>query len=126
VDTFASVYLQNDGDGTFTSIALPNLAQIAPIRGIVAHDVDSNGTLDLLVAGNLYDVEPNTPRADAGNGLWLEGDGRGAFAPVGPFDSGLLAPLDVTGLALMQTATGPALLVANYGDSLQAFTIRSR
>jgi hypothetical protein len=125
-DTFASVYLQNDGDGTFTSFALPNVAQISPIRGIVAHDVDRNGNLDLVVAGNLYHADPNTPRADAGNGLWLRGDGLGNFAPVPPLESGFLTPLDVTGLALLQTPTGPAVLVANNGDSLQAFAIRSR
>jgi len=55
-------------------------------RGIIAHDVDGDGNLDLIVAGNLYDAEPNTPRADAGNGLWLKGDGhwslrRGAPSP---------------------------------------------
>ena len=32
VDTFASVYLHNDGGGAFSASALPNLAQIAPIR----------------------------------------------------------------------------------------------
>src|SRR5206468_273311 len=42
-DTFASVYLQNDGNGRFTMTALPNLAQIAPIRGIVVRDVDGDG-----------------------------------------------------------------------------------
>jgi hypothetical protein len=122
-DTFASVYLQNNGDGTFTSVPLPNLAQIAPIRGIIAHDVDRDGNLDLIVAGNLYDTEPNTPPADAGNGLWLKGDGRGHFTPIPPVESGFLAPRDVAGLALMQTPAGKAVLIANSGDSLQAFTI---
>ena len=125
-DTFESVYLHNDGGGRFTSSALPNLAQIAPIRAIVAHDVDGDGNLDLIVAGNLYDAEPNTPRADAGNGLWLRGDGRGHFTPVAPRESGLLAPRNVAGLALIRTQTGLALLVANTGDSLRAFTIRKR
>jgi enediyne biosynthesis protein E4 len=123
-DTLASLYLQNNDNGTFTATPLPNLAQIAPIRGIIATDVDGDGNLDLIVAGNLYDTEPNTPKADAGNGLWLRGDGRGHFTPVPPAESGLLAPLNVTGLALIKTPTGNAVLVANSGDSLSAYTIR--
>ena len=127
-DTFASVYLHNDGNGRFSVSALPNAAQIAPIKGIVVHDVDGDGQLDLIVAGNLYDAEPNTPRADAGNGLWLRGDigGRGPFTPVPPMESGFVAPLNVSGLALVNTPTGKALLVANTGDSLQVFAIRKR
>jgi hypothetical protein len=125
-DTFASVYLHNLGAATFSWSSLPNLAQIAPIKAIIVHDVDGDGHLDLIVAGNLYDAEPNTPRADAGNGLWVRGDGRGHFTPVPPTESGFLAPLNVSGLALVDTPTGKALLVANSGDSLQAFTIRSR
>ena len=125
-DTFTSVYLHNDGKGIFSVSALPNLAQIAPIKSIAVHDVDGDGNLDLIVAGNLFDAEPNTPRADAGNGLWLRGDGRGHFTPVPPSESGFLAPLNVTGLALIKTTTGVGVLVANTGDSLQAFTIRKR
>ena len=125
-DTFASLYLQNNGNGTFTAERLPNLAQISPIRGIVAHDVDGDGNLDLIVAGNLMEMEPNTTPPDAGNGLWLKGDGRGHFTPVSPFESGFLAPRAVSGLALMKTPAGSAVLVANTGDSLQAFTIRKR
>src|SRR5437588_826062 len=94
-DTFASVYLQNNGKGTFSSFALPTLAQISPIKGIIAEDVDGDGKLDLIVAGNLYGSEPNTPRADAGNGLWLKGDGHGHFTPVPPVESGFPAASQV-------------------------------
>jgi enediyne biosynthesis protein E4 len=125
-DTFASVYLHNDGGGAFKASVLPNLAQISPIRGIVTSDVDGDGNLDLIVAGNLYDTEPNTPRADAGNGLWLKGNGRGHFTPIPPGESGLMAPYNVSGLALINTPAGMAILVANTGDSLQAFNIRKR
>lgn len=124
-DTFASVYLENAGSG-FTVTRLPQLAQISPIRGIVPYDVDGDGNLDLLVAGNLYDVEANTPRADAGNGLWLKGDGRGHFTPVPVGESGFFAPLNVTRLALVQTPAGKAVFVTNSGDSLQASVIRRR
>jgi len=125
-DTFASVVLHNDGGKGFTLTALPSAAQVAPIKGIAVHDVDGDGKLDLLVAGNLYGAEPNTPRADAGNGLWLRGDGKGHFAPVPPRTSGFLAPRDVSGLALVKTITGVGVLLANAGDSLQAFSIRKR
>lgn len=124
-DTFASVYLHNDGGGKFSSYVLPNFAQISPIKAIVAEDVDGDGHLDLIVAGNLYDSEPNTTRADAGNGLWLRGDGKNHFTPVPP-QSGFLAPLNVSGLALLNTPAGRAVLVANTSDSLQAFRIRKR
>jgi hypothetical protein len=125
-DTFASVYLRNDGGGTFTSSPLSNLAQISPLRAIIAHDVDGDGHRDLIVAGNLYDAEPNTPRADAGNGLWLRGDGRGGFAPVPAIESGFLAPRNVAGLGLIRMPAGAAVLVANTGDSLQVFEIQQR
>ena len=125
-DTFASMYLHNEGGGAFTAIRLPSMAQIAPIKGILAQDVDGDGNLDVVLAGNLYDAEPNTPRADAGNGLWLKGDGKGHFTPVSSRQSGFLAPLNVTGLTLVQTPGAQAVLVANAGDSLQTFLIRKR
>jgi hypothetical protein len=123
VDTFASVWLRNGGDGTFRSFALPSLAQISPIRGIVVHDVDGDGDSDLVVAGNTYDTEPNVPRADAGKGLWLRSDGRGHFTAVPPAVSGFLAPLDVRDLALVGGPDGETVLVANHGGPLQAFSV---
>jgi enediyne biosynthesis protein E4 len=123
-DTFASMYFHNDGAGKFSAVALPNLAQIAPAKAILVNDVDGDGRLDLIVAGNLYEAEPNTPRADAGNGLWLRGDGKGHFIPIPPVQSGFLAPRNASGLSLINTPAGKTVIVANSGDSLQVFAIR--
>jgi hypothetical protein len=126
VDTFASVVLHNDGGGKFSVTKLPSAAQISPIKGIIVEDVDGDGYLDLVIAGNLYDAEPNTPRADAGNGLWLRGDGHAHFSAVSQGESGFTAPLDAARVALVSTATGPVIIVGNVADSLQAFRVRRR
>lgn len=123
VDTFASTYLQNNGDGTFIPNKLSSLAQISPINSIIVHDLDGDDNLDLIVAGNLHYIEPNTPRADAGNGLWLKGDEQGNFTPVPPLKSSLLASLNVKDLALVTTPDGKAIIIANNSDSLQAFKL---
>jgi hypothetical protein len=124
VDAFTSMYFHNDGNGKFSASPLPDLAQIAPVKAIIPTDVDGDGHLDVIVAGNIYDTEPNTPRADAGNGLWLKGDGKGGFTPVRSSESGFLAPLNVDGLALVNTPAGKTVLVANTGDSVQTFRVR--
>jgi len=80
----------------------------------------------VMGAANLCAADQTPPGADAGNGLWLRGDGKGHFTPVPPGQSGFLAPLNVTGLALMKSPKGKAVIVANSGDSLQIFTIRKR
>ena len=118
--------LHNDGGGKFTTSSLPSLAQISPIKAIIVRDIDGDGRLDLVVGGNLFETEPNTPRADAGNGLWLRGDGKGHFLPVSPVESGFLAPLDVSSLSLLRAGNGDGIIVGNVADSLQFFRIRTR
>jgi hypothetical protein len=123
-DTFASVYVENNGDGTFRSVNLPPLAQISPIKSVLIHDVDGDGNLDLILAGNIYAMDPEITRADAGNGLWLRGDGTGKFEAISPFQSGLLVSKDVKSLALINTPNGYHVLGCNSNDSLQTFSIR--
>lgn len=122
-DIFASIILKNGGDGSFQPVHLPAMAQISPVNGIVTHDVDKDGNLDLIMAGNLFHAEPTIPRADGGNGLWLKGDGQGNFDAVSTMESGFYAPLDVKNLELLRTVNGHAVIVANNNDSLSVFGI---
>ena len=85
--------------------------------------MDGDGSEDVFLGQNFFATQPETPRLDAGRGLWLKGDGHGRFTAVPPVESGFLAARDVTGLALIKTPTGRAVLVANNGDSLRTFAI---
>ena len=123
-DTFASMHLQNNGDGTFVPKQLPQRAQISPVRGIIVEDVDGDGIPDLLIAGNDFKTDPDIPRLDAGKGLWLRGDGHN-FEPLPYQESGFLAPLDVRNIALLQSPTGPVIVVANNEGPLQMFRTRN-
>ena len=125
VDTFASVYLKSNGSGDFTLTELPKEAQLSAIMGIVSEDVDKDGHMDIILAGNIYHTDPETPRNDAGNGLWMRGDGNGGFEPIPPFKSGLYASGNVKNLQTINTSKGKALLIANHNDSTQVILIKS-
>ena len=86
---FASSYFENDGNGSFSVKNMPQLAQVSSINDILVKDFDSDGELDLLVAGNLYASEVETPRNDASIGLLLRGDGKGNFEAIPSSRSGV-------------------------------------
>ena len=69
--TFATTLARNNGDGTFTMVPLPAEAQIAPIYGILATDIDGDGKPDLLMAGNFDGVKPELGKMSAGYGVYL-------------------------------------------------------
>ena len=119
--TFASAYFENQGQGRFTMTALPNEAQLSSINDILIDDYDQDGNADLLVAGNLYTSEIETPRNDAGMGLLLRGDGHGDFQPVPAQQSGILLPYDVKKLAVATTPTANFILCAVNDGPLQVF-----
>ncbi len=118
-----SSYLENKGDGYFEMKPLPLEAQTAPIFGMKAEDVDGNGTLDLILVGNDYGMDPNSGRHDAFNGLVLQGDGKGNFSPMPVAQSGFFVPGDAKALATLHTAKNEDILLATQNqDSLKVFS----
>ena len=83
----STVFL-NRGDRCEARV-LPAEAQMAPAFALGVADLDGDGDEDLLLSQNFFGVPADTPRCDAGRGLWLRGDGRGGFAAVPGTESGL-------------------------------------
>lgn len=120
--TFSSMYIENLGHGKFRMHPLPVKAQIAPLNGMLARDLDHDGNLDLLVVGNDYGCEVFNGRFDAFYGLWLKGDGKGNFKPQSLQRSGFFVDGDAKALASLLTATGEQLIVATQNKGfLKAF-----
>ncbi|GAA3569131.1 VCBS repeat-containing protein [Snuella lapsa] len=88
-NSFATTYLENLGDGAFQATELPNQAQFSSVNDILLKDIDNDGNNDIVLVGNLYASEIETPRNDAGYGLLLKGNGQGAFSPIPSTQSGI-------------------------------------
>ena len=112
----------NKGGGNFEIKALPTAAQVAPVYGMSAIDVDQDGNLDLVLVGNDYGMEPFTGRHDAMFGLYLKGDGKGNFTKESINKSGFYVYGDGKALARLHSANGYDLLIASQNqDSLRVF-----
>ena len=114
--TFATTLVRNNGDGTFTMIPLPTEAQIAPVYGIYASDLDGDGKPDLLLAGNFDGVKPEIGAMDAGYGLYLHGDGKGRFTPMREVESGFLVPGQARDIQRVRTRRGNLYIVSRNND----------
>ena len=120
--TFASVFIENLGHGQFRLKELPLAAQFSSVNGIIIEDFDTDGFLDILLAGNMFHAEVETARNDAGTGLFLKGNGKNNFEPTPAYSSGFFAPWDVKNIQVLKRYNGSRLiLVANNDDQLQFF-----
>ncbi|UXX81048.1 VCBS repeat-containing protein [Reichenbachiella carrageenanivorans] len=120
VGSFASIYLENVGEGKFKKHELPKEAQMMPINDYIIQDFNNDGNLDVVLAGNLFASEVETPRADAGRGLLMYGDGQGSFQPQPYHRSGINWANDVKKLAMANTEKGKIIFVANNQGPVQA------
>jgi len=114
--TLATALARNNGDGSFTLIPLPLEAQIAPVYGMLAHDFDGNGKVDLLLAGNFDGVKPEIGRMSAGYGLLLRGEGKGKFMPVRASQSGFVVPGQARDIERVRTRQGDLYVVTRNND----------
>lgn len=61
----------NEGDGTWSWQELPRMTQISPLFASYATDLNKDGTLDLVLAGNYEATKPEEGRYDASYGQIL-------------------------------------------------------
>ncbi len=116
-NTFESIVLINKGKGVFKKATLPTQAQSFPLLTAVYYDVNNDGFEDAIIAGNIYDMEVETPRLDGGSGMVLLSNQVDGYTVVSPAETGLFIDGDVKDLELI-AVDGTTYLVAGRNSGL--------
>lgn len=122
-----SAWVENLGNGKFTLHELPWQAQLAPMNGMLAEDINQDGFLDLIQVGNDYGNEVFIGRLDASIGWVFVGDGKGGFTSIPARESGFVVPGDAKALVKLARSGGEALYIASQNRSkLLAFAAKQQ
>ena len=122
VTSFESIILINKGENKFEIEKLPPLAQSIPILTSETYDINEDGYEDVIVAGNIYNTEVETPRLDNQFALLLISDKNKNYSAIGPDKSGLYLSGNTKSLKIIDRKN-PKLLVANNNSNLEVFEL---
>jgi len=118
---FESCLFENNGNGTFSTKKLPVNSQFSPINNILSGDFNSDGNLDLLLAGNNYQVRPSLGRQDASFGWCILGNKSHGFKTLTPVQSGFEVNGDSRKIVGIKIAGKQHFVVGVNNRELQTF-----
>ncbi len=113
----SSLIAINEGGGNFSLKKLPPRTQLSCICDISCIDVNNDGHLDLIMAGNDFEYKPQFSRLDAGYGHVLLGDGNFGFTWQEYGKSGFFIRDEVKHLQEFKDKNGNRFLVAAINDN---------
>jgi hypothetical protein len=119
-----SSVLWNEGNG-WTLKALPVEAQVSPVFGIVADDLDNDGIKDLWLGGNFYSLKPQVGRHDASRGVFLKGGSDRSFIFKPQLHNGLFVEGEVRDAAIINFKGSKRLIVARNNARVLVFRNRT-
>ena len=112
----ASVVAINEGNGQFKIQKLPPRVQFSCVCDISCMDVNNDGHLDLIMAGNNFEFKPQFSRLDANFGNVLLGDGALNFEWQNYDESGFFVRDEVKHLKTVRDRNGNQFLVAAINE----------
>jgi enediyne biosynthesis protein E4 len=121
VDQTQTCIFINDGKGNLKMHPMPVMAQLSPVFGILASDLNNDGIKDIFLAGNFYGLKPQTGRFDANYGCTYLQDAQHRFNYVHPSQSGLFIKGEARDVHEIKTASGNYIIVAMNNEPLYLF-----
>ncbi|TVZ55647.1 FG-GAP repeat protein [Lutibacter sp. Hel_I_33_5] len=118
---FRSGIFYQDKNGDFSFNSFENKVQQSPVNSILYNDFDGDGINDLLLAGNNYQSEIETTRADAGIGSLLKGNTKGEFTFIDNKSHGFFEDKDVRDMKIVKTNNGEIIIIANNNDKYTTY-----
>lgn len=116
-----SCWIENKGQLNFEVHALPAAAQLGPVYGITARDIDGDGWTDLVLTGNEFSMAAYLGRQDALNGLVLLNKGKQGFNSLSIAESGFYTPASGRALVELMVQNQPAVAAGQNRDMLKLF-----
>ena len=113
-----SVIAINEGNGNFSIKNLPSRVQFSCVCGIVCSDINNDGNLDLIMAGNNFEFKPQFSRLDASYGSVLLGNGAMEFEWQDYNKSGFVIKNEVKHLKTIKDKNGKIYIIAAINNEL--------
>ena len=120
VNNLQTAILWNNS-GTFDLQVLPGEAQLSPVFGIAADDMDGDGKTDIWLGGNFYALKPQAGRHDASKGVYLKGNGNRSFTAIPPLQSGIRVEGEVRDAGFVQVNGSKHLIVGRNNSGVMLF-----
>ena len=107
-----SIIAVNQGDWNFSVKKLPSRVQLSCVCGIICSDINNDGYLDIIMAGNNFEFKPQYSRLDANYGSVLLGDGNLGFTWQDYNTSGFAVKNEVKHLKKIKDNKGKSYFIA--------------
>ena len=103
---------------------LPVLAQLSAVNKILKKDINNDGYTDIIISGNMYNSEVETPRNDGSVGVYLEFSPIKGFSAVPTKESGLFINGDVKDMELISLKENDYIISAKNDDLIEFTRIK--
>ncbi len=120
---FKSILILNKGNGKFEKIELPNLAQTLPVLDAAPLDFNNDGFEDLIIAGNIFNTEVETPRLDNPYALVLQSNGTNNYTVLGPSETGLYLNGNVKSIEIIDFNESPLIIFGCNNGQTEIFEL---